>query len=152
VPRSDSWYARYDRPVRRLRVWALGAVLAGTAALVIISSVDAAPSAKSLVGTWSGFLTQVGGGHPARQHFTMVVYRGERAGTWRLNAHCSGKLRLKDISNGYHHYYRMAGANPGCIVLGVDCFQRDGARMEDAFVPDAAAEAPNANGKFRRVS
>jgi hypothetical protein len=149
----DSSAARYDRCVRRFRLWALAAVVVvAVGALVVINSVAADPAAKSIVGTWSGALTDESGSHPARRHFTMVVYRGERAGRWRLNAQCGGTLRLDNISNGYHHYYRVAGANPGCVALGVDCLKRDGARMEDEFVPDASADAPNSSGEFRRVT
>jgi hypothetical protein len=137
--------------VRRFRLWILAAVLVAAGTFVVINSVAAAPPAKSksIVGKWNGLLIPVDG--TPSQHFTMVVYRGERAGTWRLNATCHGKLRLKDISDGYHHYYRMAGANPGCVVLGIDCFERDGARMADAFVPYKSTGAANANAKFRRV-
>ena len=49
-------------------------------------------------------------------------------------------LRLKDISSGYHHYYRVAGANAGCAALGVDCLKRVGAQMVDEFVPDLGPE------------
>jgi hypothetical protein len=79
----------------------------------------------------------------------MVVFRGERTGTWRLNARCAGTLRLKDISNGYHHYYRVPGSNRGCVALGVDCLEREGAHMVDVFV--STSGAADTTGQFRRV-
>jgi len=71
------------------------------------------------------------------RRFTIVVARGERAGTWRIGLRCAGTLRLKDISSGYHHYYRVAGANGGCAALGIDCLKCVGAQIADVFVPDS---------------
>jgi hypothetical protein len=98
------------------------------------------PSARSIVGTWSGHITPFPGSGPSRQRFAIMVARGERAGTWRIGLRCAGTLRLKDISSGYHHYYRVAGANGGCAALGVDCLKRVGAQMVDEFVPDSGRE------------
>ena len=78
----------------------------------------------------------------------IVVARGERRGTWRIGLRCAGTLRLKGISSGYHHYYRVAGANAGCAALGVDCLKRVGAHMVDVFVPDSG---PEDNINLRRV-
>ena len=83
-----------------------------------------APSAGSIVGTWSGHLTPPPGSHASRQHFMVVIDPGERRGTWRTTSTCAGTLRLKDISYGYHHYYRVAGAHPGCAAPGIDCLKR----------------------------
>lgn len=79
----------------------------------------------------------------------VVVYRGERAGTWRIGSRCPGTLRLKDISDGYHHYYRVAGSNAGCAPLGIDCLKRAGAQMVDVFVANSATA--DSTIQFRRV-
>jgi hypothetical protein len=97
-----------------------------------------APRATSIVGTWSGYLTPSPGNHASRHRFIIVVDRGERAGTWRIGARCAGTLRLKNISWGYHHFYRQAGAIAGCAPLGIDCLKRAGAQMEDEFSSDSA--------------
>ena len=98
-----------------------------------------APGARSIVGACSGNITPFPGSGASRQRFTTVVARGERGGTWRIGLRCAGRLRLKDISSGYHHYYRVAGANAGCAALGVDCLKRVGATV-DAFVPDSGPD------------
>ncbi len=109
-----------------------------------------APPATSIVGTWSGHLTPPPGTHASRERFMVVIDTGERRGTWRTSSTCSGTLRLKDISYGYHHYYRVAGAHPGCAAPGIDCLKRSGAQMVDVFVPNAGGR--NIDGTFRRVS
>ena len=81
--------------------------------------------------------------------FMVVIDPGERRGTWRTSSTCAGTLRLKDISYGYHHYYRVAGAHPGCAAPGIDCLKRSGARMVDVFVPNAGGR--DIDGTFRRV-
>ena len=108
-----------------------------------------APSARSIVGTWSGHLTPPPGTHASRQRFMVVIDPGERRGTWRTSSTCAGTLRLKDVSYGYHHYYRVAGAHPGCAAPGIDCLKRSGARMVDVFVPNAGGS--DIDGTFRRV-
>jgi hypothetical protein len=113
----------------------VSAALAG--AVAVAGPVNAA-RATSIVGTWSGYVTPSAGSHASRQRFIVVVDRGERAGTWRIGARCAGTLRLKNISNGYHHFYRLAGAIAGCAPLGIDCLKRAGARMEDEFSSDSA--------------
>ena len=72
-----------------------------------------APSARSIVGTWSGYVTPFPGSGASRRRFMIVVARGERRGTWRIGLRCAGTLRLEDISSGYHHYYRVGGASAG---------------------------------------
>ncbi len=134
--------------MRRIRVSVLVACAAAAVALVLVGPVDAAP-ATSIVGTWSGFLTPASGSHASRQRLTVVVDRGERAGTWRISARCAGTLRLDDISNGFHHYYRVAGAHPSCAPLGLDCLRRVGARIVDWFVSNSGTA--NGDGAFRWV-
>ncbi|MBV9607323.1 MAG: hypothetical protein JO027_19570 [Solirubrobacterales bacterium] len=108
-----------------------------------------APAGASIVGTWSGHLTPPPGSHAPRQRFLVVIDPGERRGTWRISSTCAGTLRLKDISYGYHHYNRVAGAHPGCAAPGVDCLKRSGAQMVDVFVPKAGGG--DINGTFRRA-
>jgi hypothetical protein len=123
------------------------AALAGALAMAGPAS---APRATSIVGTWSGYISPSPGSHASRQRFIIVVDRGERAGTWRIGARCAGTLRLKNISNGYHHFYRQAGAIAGCAPLGIDCLKRAGAQMEDEFSSDSAWGGDTV--KLRRVS
>ena len=120
--------------VSRTRTARLGAVLAILAILAIaVAAASAGASSVSLVGSWKGYLTTSG----KRVSFSVTVRRGERSGTWKLGTGCSGALKLKDISDGYHHYYRVAGKNAGCSVPGVDCVKRAGSGLFDWFVPNA---------------
>lgn len=135
--------------MRRIGLSVLVAGVAAGGALVLAGASEAAP-ATSIVGTWSGYLTPATGSHASRQRLTVVVDRGERAGTWRINARCAGTLRLDNISNGFHHYYRVAGPHPGCAPLGVDCLKRDGSRIVDWFASNSGTA--NSNGAFRRLS
>ena len=135
--------------MRRIGLSVLVACVAAGGALVLAGATEAAP-ATSIVGKWSGYLIPATGSHTSRQRLTVVVNRGERAGTWRINARCAGSLRLDNISNGFHHYYRVAGAHPGCAPLGVDCLKRDGSRIVDWFVSNSGTA--NGNGAFRRLS
>ena len=123
--------------------------VASARAVAVAARVNA-PPATSIVGTWSGHLTPPPGTHASRQRFMIVIDPGERRGTWRTSSTCAGTLRLKDISYGYHHYYRVAGAHPGCAAPGVDCLKRSGAQMVDVFVPNAGGR--DIDGTFRRVS
>ncbi|MBV9415166.1 MAG: hypothetical protein JO363_09335 [Solirubrobacterales bacterium] len=136
--------------MRRPRLWVLTAIFTVGATLAVTGSIEAAP-ATSIVGTWSGRLTPSPGSHASRQRLTVAVNPGERSGTWRLGPRCGGTLHLKDISDGYHHYYRVAGAGAraGCAPLGVDCLQRDGTEVEDVFI--STSGTANSTGKFRRV-
>jgi hypothetical protein len=138
--------------MRRFRLWGLAAGLLAAAGVVIAIGVGgvAAASPTSIVGSWSGQLKPLGTSRAPRRHFSFVVYRGERNGRWRAGPQCAGTLRLKDISNGYHHYYRVAGKNPGCAAPGVDCLKRAGAQMVDVFVSNSGTK--NTTGDFRRVS
>ena len=115
-------------------------VIAAPAAAVSWGGPVNAPSARSIVGTWRGYIRRFPGSGASRRRFVIAVARGERRGTWRVGLRCAGTLRLKDISGGYHHYYRVAGANAGCAALGVDCLKRVGAQMVDEFVPDSGPD------------
>ncbi len=133
--------------MRKLSVAIAAMALAGVGA--VAGPANAAP-ATSIVGTWSGHLTPPPGTHRSRQRFLVVIAPGERRGTWRTSSTCAGTLRLKDISYGYHHYYRVAGTHPGCAAPGIDCFKRSGAHMVDVFVPNGGGG--DIDGTFRRVS
>ena len=115
-------------------------VIAAPAAAVSWGGPVNAPIARSIVGTWRGYIRRFPGSGASRRRFVIAVARGERRGTWRVGLRCAGTLRLKDISGGYHHYYRVAGANAGCAALGVDCLKRVGAQMVDEFVPDSGPD------------
>ena len=134
--------------MRRLRVWTLTVALPAAAALAASGAI-AAGAATSIVGKWSGRLLPAPGSHGSRQQLTVVVNRGERTGTWRMGPRCAGTLRLKDISYGYHHYYRVQSSNPGCAPRGVDCLKRLGAQMVDVFVSNSGTA--NSSGEFRRI-
>lgn len=120
--------------VSRIGMARLGAVLAIVAILAVaVVAASAGASSVSLVGSWKGYLNASG----KRVSFSVTVRRGERSGTWKLGTDCAGTLKLKDISDGYHHYYRVAGRNAGCSVPGVDCVKRAGSGLFDWFVPNA---------------
>ena len=136
--------------MRKLSVAIAATALTLAAAAVAVAGRVNAPSATSIVGTWSGHLTPPPRTHASRQRFIVVIDPGERRGAWRTSSTCAGTLRLKDISYGYHHYYRVAGAHPGCAAPGIDCLRRSGAQMVDVFVPNAGGR--DIDGTFRRVS
>jgi hypothetical protein len=125
------------------------AAIAASAAPVSWGGPVNPPSARSIVGTWTGYITPFPGSGASRQRLMVVVAGGERAGTWRIGSRCAGTLRLKDISSGYHHYYRVAGANAGCAALGIDCLKRVGAQMLDVFVPNSGPDASVDLGRMR---
>jgi hypothetical protein len=125
----------------------MAALIAAGAAVLIHHYVK--PPLPPIVGTWSGDLTPSKGSDAASQPFVAWVNRSETAGWWRTGPRCGGTLRLKDISDGFHHYYRLGG-DAGCAPPGIDCFKRDGARMMDVFVSSSGKE--NSTGDFRRVA
>lgn len=133
--------------MRRLVLSVVTAALLAAGALAVAGPAGAA-APTSIVGTWSGQLTSSSGGLASARRFTFVVYPGERRGTWQTSSTCAGTLRLKNISDGYHHFYRVAGAHRGCVAPGVDCLRRDGARMDDEFTSNSGKA--DASGTFRR--
>jgi hypothetical protein len=146
--RSEASPDRYDRIVRRVRLPVLAIALVGAGVLAVAGFASGA-SATSIVGSWSGHLAPAPGSHQSRLGFKVVIDRGERRGTWQLGSTCAGTLMLKDISNGYHHYYRVAGAHPRCAAPGIDCLKRAGPKMVDVFVPTSGTGTRT--GTFRRV-
>jgi len=129
-------------------MFALGVSVAAACVFAGVESVSGAPS-TSIVGAWIGHVTQSSAGHAVRAQFIVVVDRGERAGTWRIWSRCVGTLRLKDVSNGYHHYYRVRGAGSRCAPAGIDCLKRVGAGMVDEFVSNSGTA--NSTVTFRRI-
>jgi hypothetical protein len=127
-------------------VLAIVAALSVTGAVVIAGGASADSSATSLVGSWKGTLETPGD----RLSFQVKVSKGQRTGTWRTSSTCSGTLRLKNISDGYHHYYRVAGKDRGCAAPGVDCLKRQGAKVLDWFDESGGSNVSYV-GKFRRV-
>jgi hypothetical protein len=135
--------------MRRVLPWALTAIVVVAAGGVVAIRHYFRGPGPPIVGTWSGDLMASPGNPAPPQPFFAVVDASQRTGSWRTGPHCAGTLRLKDISHGFRHYYRVMGANPGCAPAGIDCFKRDGPRMEDVFVSSSARA--NSVGEFRRV-
>jgi hypothetical protein len=131
---------------RLVIVLAVVAALFVTGAVVITGGASAAGSSTSLVGSWKGQLETPGD----RVSFQVKVNKGQRTGTWRTSSTCSGTLRLKNISDGYHHYYRDAGKNRGCAAPGVDCLKRQGAKVLDWFDESGGGNISYV-GTFRRT-
>jgi hypothetical protein len=123
--------------------------MAALAALVfVITGAGAAAGTTRIVGRWTGVMKPNSGSHARAHRLTVVVYDGERAGTWSVSARCRGPLRLHDISNGYHHYTEIAASGTNCAGGGVDCLERVGAQVEDEFVSRPGTDQ-NTTGTLR---
>jgi hypothetical protein len=110
-------------------------IVAALAALVfVVTGAGAAAGTTRIVGRWTGIMKPDAGSHVRAHRLTVVVYGGERAGTWAVSARCRGTLRLHDISDGYHHYTEIAASGTNCAGGGVDCLKRVGAQVQDEFV------------------
>lgn len=103
-----------------------------------------------LTGTWSGYIVGVPGSGIKRQHIRVVVNAKETGGSWKISATCYGALRLDNISNGYHHYFRKLARGATCGAGYVDCLERDGANVYDA-VTSPRGDAYDSGGTLRRV-
>jgi hypothetical protein len=131
----------YGRTVRYVIV--LVAVLGATSFIAIVPGANAKKTPTGLVGTWSGTLQSSG------EQLTLTVARREQKGTWKLSPTCYGTLSLESISNGYHHYNRIASPEASCTAGGVDCLWREGSRQVlDLYVP---AEGAESSGLLARV-
>lgn len=126
--------------VRRMIV--LAAVTGATILIAIVPGASAKSTPTRLVGTWTGAL------EPSGEQLTLTVAPRERSGTWKLSPTCYGTLALESISNGYHHYNRVASPNASCTAGGVDCLWREGAQVLDLYVP---AEGVESSGWLKRV-
>jgi hypothetical protein len=124
------------------RIVALASSLAIVSLVAIVPAagatavhVRATADSKRITGKWTGAI-EGSGGQP--QQITVDVSTGERKGTWSLSASCHGTLALKNISNGFHHYNRIAAAGATCSGAngsGVDCLKREGSKVLDEYVP-----------------
>jgi hypothetical protein len=133
----------------RMRFVVAGIVVTAflAAGAIVLTGLASASAGGSLVGKWKGYLTGYSG---QRISLQVTVNHNERAGTWRTGPTCSGTLRLKNISDGYHHYYRVAGKNAGCAPVGIDCLKRLGSGLYDTFSPSSNWNISD-NGTLRRV-
>ena len=121
------------------------------AAVLGIAVPGAAAGSTSITGTWSGTMRSAGSGSHARvHHLTVTINRRETAGTWVIGPKCRGTLRLKDISNGYHHYTEIAAPGTSCRGGGVDCLERVGAVVQDVFVSRPGTSL-DSDGTLHRV-
>lgn len=125
--------------VRRRLPVLIAILIAAVGVAVAVYFVTRPPT--SIVGTWSGPVSSPGS-QGSSQRFVIVVDRGEQAGTWQIGRGCAGTLRLKNISDGFHHYYRVARANAGCAQPGIDCLERSGNQMVDVFMPNSGKDVP----------
>jgi hypothetical protein len=94
-----------------------------------------AATVTSDAGTWTG---TVRGSAAPSEHLTVKVLSGERRGTWSVSASCHGTLVLKNISEGFHHFNRIAATGTTCSGgsgSGVDCLKREGSRLLDEYAP-----------------
>jgi hypothetical protein len=107
------------------------ALLSGLAiigVLALVTSAGASHSPTAIAGKWSGTV--------AGRLLTVKVAPKEERGTWSLSATCHGILKLESISNGFHHFYRIAAAGTTCAPSetgGVDCLMREGSALLDLY-------------------
>ncbi len=129
------------------------AAVAVIAAVVLIAIVttEAYSSSGSLRGTWTGHMSPNPGSKVRRHQLRLFVNASERGGTWRITARCRGPLKLKNISNGYHHYVEELAPGATCLGGGVDCLKRVGAGLYDTFTSRPGTHY-DSEGTFRRVA
>jgi len=107
---------------------ALLSCLALVGLLALVPSAGATHSPTAIAGRWSGTV----GGHL----LTVKVAPKEEKGTWSLSATCHGTLKLESISNGFHHFYRIAAPGTTCAASetgGIDCLMREGSDVLDLY-------------------
>ncbi len=126
------------------------AILA-TVVLFAIVATGASSSGTRLTGSWSGYMHRVPGSKAPRHRLRLVVDASERGGSWRISARCRGPLRLKNISNGYHHYVEELAPDATCQGGGIDCLKRAGARLYDTFQSPPGTHY-DSDGTLRRVA
>jgi hypothetical protein len=132
-----------------MRRLALSIGLVSIVALALVPSAGAAEPTE-LQGKWWGTLEPSEGSVAKPEEITLKVNRAETKGTWSISPSCHGKLVLQSISNGFHHYERIAarGIASGCNAGGVDCLWRNGSQVEDIYVSANGTE--NGSGLFDR--
>lgn len=132
-------------------MWRL-ALLLPLALLVTMAFVPAAGAKgpAELQGAWWGTLEPSEGSTANPEQITLKVNRAETKGTWSISPSCHGKLVLQSISNGFHHYERIAArrVSSGCSSGGVDCLWLDGTEVQDIYVSANGTE--DSSGFFTR--
>jgi hypothetical protein len=131
-----------------MRRLALSVGVALIATMALVPSAGATPT--ELQGKWLGTLNPSEGSTAKPEQITLKVNHAETKGTWSISPNCHGRLVLQSISNGFHHYERLAahGAASGCSAGGVDCLWWDGAQVEDIYVSANGTE--DSSGLFTR--
>ncbi len=134
------------------RYWRVSLALSLAAALVMIATAQASSQGGRLTGSWTGSIERIVGGTGQRRHLMIVVDASERGGSWRVDATCRGQLRLKNISNGYHHYIEVRSRGATCRGGGIDCLKRVGAGVYDEFQPQPATSGYFSSATLHRVA
>ena len=138
----------------RIRSRAALTSLVAAACLLLPIAAAAGAGAGPLSGTWSGNLVSSSGPYTARHHIVLSVNARETGGTWRLSAHCYGRLTLDSISSGYHHYLRHAArgtSGAGGTGRNIDCIKRAGPNLYDVITVQGGAAWGGGDGTLRRV-
>jgi hypothetical protein len=119
--------------------------------LLTIVATSASSSRARLTGSWSGYMNRTAGSEVKRHRLWLVVNASERGGSWKISARCHGPLKLKDISNGYHHYVEKLAPGANCLGGGIDCLKRVGAGLYDTFQSHPGTSY-NSDGTLHRVA
>lgn len=133
-----------------MRRLALVIPLALIVAMAFVPAAGATEPAE-LQGKWSGTLEPSEGSTAKPEPITVKVNRAETKGTWSISPSCHGKLVLESISNGFHHFERIAahGVASGCSAGGVDCLWRENStQVLDLYVSANGTE--DSSGLFSR--
>ncbi len=117
--------------------------------VLAVASSNAFSSSPRLTGSWSGSMTPGSGSTAQRHRLRIVVNASERGGSWRISARCQGPLRLKNISNGYHHYVEEVAPGATCLGGGIDCLKRVGGGLYDTFSSRPGTDA-DSDGTLHR--
>ncbi len=134
-----------------VRSWKALLALLGVMVVVPIVAASASSSSASLRGSWSGSIVRAPGGKGSPKRLRLVIKASQRGGSWSVSARCRGSLKLKDISNGYHHYIEQLAPRATCLGGGIDCLKRVGADVYDEFQPQPRVTYFKA-GTFKRVA
>jgi hypothetical protein len=135
--------------------WSWKALLALSVSVMLVFFVAAAQASSGagpLTGRWSGSIKRGPYGTGHQQHLLIVVDASERGGSWEVGATCRGRLRLKDVSNGYHHYIEELSLGATCLGGGIDCLRLVGTHVEDLFQPEPATSGYYASASFHRLA
>ncbi len=105
-----------------------------TYAGVSVSSKSSSGASARVSGTWKGTMTPSTGSHAKRHYVTVSDNSAEKSGTFYLSATCQGTLKLKDISNGFHHFTEIPAKGSSCRGGAEDCLKRVGGQVLDVYV------------------